>query len=88
MNAERMAERLEQHHAAFNTSAAVMLRRQHEAIQVLHDVLTEVNDRIKDLPAYAALTEDEECDIGGDTAELSYLSRIAEKALKDTEDLK
>ena len=43
--------------------------------------LTELRDRIMGHPAYANLTEDEECDVGGDTAELSYLARVANAAL-------
>jgi hypothetical protein len=30
---------------------------------------------------YAALTPEEELEVGGDTAELSYLARIADEAL-------
>ncbi len=47
----------------------------------LHSALTELRDRIKGHPAYASLTEDEEIDCGGDTAELSYLARVADAAL-------
>lgn len=39
MNAERLAEYLEQGHSAFNGSAAAMLRRQHEVIKVLREAL-------------------------------------------------
>ena len=47
----------------------------------LHTALTELRDRIKGHPAYANLTEDEEIACGGDTAELSYLARVADAAL-------
>jgi len=47
----------------------------------LSAALTEIRDRIKDHPAYADLTMDEEIEIGGDTAELSYLARVADGAL-------
>ena len=47
----------------------------------LHTALTELRDRIKAHPAYADLTEEEEIDCGGDTAELSYLARVADAAL-------
>lgn len=43
--------------------------------------LTEIRDRIKEHPAYADLTEAEEMETGGDTAELSYLARVADVAL-------
>jgi hypothetical protein len=47
----------------------------------LRAALTEIRDRIKGRPAYADLTMDEEIEIGGDTAELSYLARVADGAL-------
>lgn len=43
--------------------------------------LEELRDRIKAHPAYAELTEEEEIETGGDTAELSYLARVADAAL-------
>ena len=49
----------------------------------LRAALTELRDRIKGHPAYADLTEEEEESIGGDTAELSYLARVADDALGD-----
>lgn len=48
----------------------------------LLEALVEINDRIKKHPMYANLTEEEECEIGGDTAELSYLSRVASNAIE------
>ena len=53
--------------------------RQH--IEDLRSALTELRDRIKSHPAYADLTVDEEIEIGGDTAEFSYLARVADDAL-------
>lgn len=50
-------------------------------IERLRAALTELRDRIKEHPAYAELTESEEIDTGGDTAELSYLARVADEAL-------
>ncbi len=47
----------------------------------LRTALTELRDRIKGHPAYADLTEAEEIEIGGDTAKLSYLARVADAAL-------
>jgi len=47
----------------------------------LHTALTELRDRIKGHPAYADLTEEEEMECGGDTAEFSYLARVADAAL-------
>lgn len=47
----------------------------------LRTALTELRDRIKGHPAYAELTEAEELDVGGDTAELSYLARVADAAI-------
>lgn len=52
-----------------------------DEIERLRAALTELRDRIKSHPAYAALTVDEEIEIGGDTAELSYLARAADDAL-------
>jgi len=49
--------------------------------RMMRDSLIELRDRLRDHPAYADLTEDEEMDIGGDTAELSYLVRVANYAL-------
>lgn len=43
--------------------------------------LIEIRDRLRGHPAYADLSEDEEMDIGGDTAELSYLARVAAEAV-------
>jgi hypothetical protein len=48
----------------------------------LRAALTELRDRIKAHPAYAELTEAEELETGGDTAELSYLARVADDALR------
>ena len=50
----------------------------------LREALTELRDRIKGHPAYAELTEDEELDVGGETAELSYLARVADAAMKES----
>lgn len=50
-------------------------------MEELHSALKEMRDRIKNHPVYADLTEDEEQDIGGDTAELSFLARVADAAL-------
>ena len=50
-------------------------------IERLSEALTELRDRLAEHPAYADLTEDEECDTGGDTAEFSYLVRTANAAL-------
>ena len=47
----------------------------------LRAALVELRERIKGHPAYAELTEDEEIAIGGETAELSYLARVADMAL-------
>ena len=46
--------------------------------------LEEITARIKDHPVYAQLTEDEELSIGGDTAEFSYLARLADSAIAKT----
>ena len=51
-------------------------------IERLRAALVKLSERIKDHPAYADLTESEESDIGGDTAELSYLARVADGALR------
>ena len=52
-----------------------------DTAESLRAALTELRDRIKAHPAYENLTEDEECEVGGDTAELSYLARVADEAL-------
>ena len=43
--------------------------------------LEDITARIKDHPAYAELSQDEELTIGGDTAEFSYLARLADSAI-------
>lgn len=47
----------------------------------LREALTELRDRIKGHPAYSDLTIEEEIEEGGDTAEFSYLARVADSAL-------
>ena len=47
--------------------------------------LQEIRARLTEHPAYADLTETEEDDIGGDTAELSYLARVARAAIAKAE---
>lgn len=59
---------------------AVRLDEQQRA-EALRTALTELRDRIKGHPAYANLTEEEEIETGGDTAEFSYLARVADVAL-------
>ena len=50
-------------------------------LERLRDALVEIRDRIKDHPAYADLTMEQEIEEGGDTAEFSYLARVADDAL-------
>lgn len=64
-----------------NSREGDMLREAKRENEQLRDALTELRDRIKDHPVYAELTEEEEENVGGDTAELSYLARIADFAL-------
>lgn len=52
----------------------------------LLQALKDIHARLTEHPAYAELTEDEEEDIGGDTAELSYLARMARTAIAKAED--
>lgn len=52
-----------------------------ETIVRLRDALIEIRDRLKDHPAYAELTMEEETEVGGDTAEFSYLVRVADEAI-------
>ena len=52
---------------------------------LLRAALTEIVERIEAHPAWDRLTEEEELEIGGDTAELSYLARIGREALKTAE---
>ena len=54
-----------------------------EQLHIMREALTELRDRIKGHPAYESLTETEEIEIGGDTAELSYLARVADEALSN-----
>lgn len=51
----------------------------------LLDALKDISKRLSDHPAYQELTDDEENDIGGDTAEFSYLVRIANSAIARAE---
>jgi hypothetical protein len=51
----------------------------------LLEALKDIYARLTEHPAYADLTEDEEEDIGGDTAELSYLARMARTAIAKAE---
>ena len=61
--------------------AAGSLRALADEVERLRAALTELRDRLKEHPAYAELTEEEEIDTGGDTAEFSYLARVADDAL-------
>jgi hypothetical protein len=45
--------------------------------------LIELRDRLQAHPLYERLTEAEELATGGDTAEFSYLVRVADEALRD-----
>lgn len=56
-----------------------------EDIEQLEECLEFVRDRLAGHPAYCELTEDEEEKEGGDTAELSFLVRIINEALKCTQ---
>ena len=58
-------------------AAIRIIERSGELLAALEEIAT----RIKDHPAYAQLTEDEELTIGGDTAEFSYLARLADSAI-------
>ena len=62
-----------------------LLKAEIEALRAdaerLRETLTELRDRIKRHPAYENLTEEEEIATGGDTAELSYLARVADASL-------
>lgn len=51
----------------------------------LLDALKEIVGRIKGHPVYEELTPDEEIKVGGDTAELSYLARVADEAISAAE---
>ena len=50
----------------------------------LREALKEIRSRLVENPMYAALTEDEELEIGGETGELSYLVRVADAAIEPT----
>lgn len=47
--------------------------------------LKEIRRRIKSHPVYEELTLDEEIEVGGDTAEFSYLARVADEAISAAE---
>lgn len=51
--------------------------------QELRNALIDIRTHLKSRPDYEALTEDQEIEVGGDTAEFSYLVRIADAALGD-----
>lgn len=55
-----------------------------EDIAKLKECLEIVRDALANHPAYAQLTQEEEEDIGGDTAELSYLVRTINEALEES----
>ena len=61
------------------------VRSERDAALNIRAALEELRDRIKAHPVYANLTEEEEIDEGGDTAELSYLARVADAALGPNE---
>lgn len=48
----------------------------------LCEALKEIRSRLVENPMYAALTEDEELEIGGETGELSYLVRVADAVIE------
>lgn len=54
---------------------------QERRIARLRECLLLVRERLTQHPEYAALTEAEEEDVGGDTAEFSYLVREISDAL-------
>ena len=56
-------------------------RQAADRIESLKSVLIEVRDRLRAHPEYAELTEAEEEDVGGDTAEFSYLVRTISEVL-------
>ena len=58
-------------------AAIIIIEQSNELLAALE----EITARIKDHPAYAELSQDEELSIGGDTAEFSYLARIADLAI-------
>lgn len=49
----------------------------------MREALAEIRDRVKGHPAYMELDEEGEIREGGDTAELSYLARVADSALQE-----
>ncbi len=53
-----------------------------KAAPLMLEALEEVRERLADHPAYAELTEAEEEREGGDTAELSYLVRTIDAAIR------
>lgn len=60
---------------------AATIKADRATIAELLAALEELRDRLEDHPAYAELTEDEEIETGGDTAEFSYLARVARAAI-------
>lgn len=58
-------------------------RQAADRIESLKSVLIEVRDRLRAHPEYAELTEAEEEDVGGDTAEFSYLVRTIGEVINE-----
>ena len=67
-------------HPAGDTPA--VMRDAANEIEALRAALSEIRNRIVDHPLYSPLTEDEEDEVGGEAAELSYLVRVADAALE------
>lgn len=68
----------------FLTEAIVSLVKKERAeCERLREAAAEVLKRLRGHPAYADLTEEEEIDVGGDTAELSYLARTLDAAMSE-----
>lgn len=78
--ARELAVAFEHNCPEFSPHRAVQLVDASE-VDRLRETLTELRDRIKNHPAYADLTEAQEMEVGGDTAELSYLARVCNAAL-------
>ena len=65
--------------------AAVLNAHAHPVNARLLEALKTLRDALRDHPEYAQLSEEQEEETGGDTAEFSYLVRVADEAIATAE---
>lgn len=79
--AARRTANLEQYSRRAENDIAELARERDN----LRTALAELRNRLSGHPMYAELAEEEEENVGGDTAEFSYLVRVADAALAGEE---